>query len=702
MLGWSDDRLLTAVLPAKEAKAITSAFGYETCGELLEHFPRAYSRHGSGVLAEDAEEGDMITCVGEVTGVTTQPLARGNTVTRVTIDDGRTVFTASFFHSAYVANILHRGVRAMFAGKLKFFRGTPQLQHPDFIVIPEPGRKGVGTGSLKSLEAYGDPDELLSKLDYVPVYPATSRINSWRIMSAIQHVLATLPPIPEPLGDTPEGMVSFDHCIRGIHLPGPEGPEPNLRRFKYNEAITLGLVMALRRLDTLKRVAPALPATPDGYRAELLGRLPYELTAGQEEVLADITADISADHPMSRLLQGEVGSGKTIVSLLAMLQAVDAGRQCALLAPTEVLAVQHARTLTALLADAAVPATVVPLTGSMPVSAKRQALLDIVSGQADIVVGTHAIIQDSVEFFDLGLVVVDEQHRFGVEQRDRLRTKGRDGITPHLLVMTATPIPRTIAMTVFGDLSLSTLKELPGGRVPIHSSLVPESRPTWVHRALQRIREEIDAGHQAYIVCPRIDGDGGVLDFFEVLSSGPFADYRIGILHGRMPTDAKDEVMGMFVAGELDILIATTVIEVGVDVPNASIMLVREADHFGVSQLHQLRGRVGRGARASLCLFHTFAEPGSPGYQRLEQIAATTDGFALAELDLYQRQEGDVLGTSQSGAVRTVKLLNLLQDIDIITLANADAAALVDRHPLLAQRLVLEIDRDDREYLEKS
>ena len=701
MLGWSDDRPLTEVLPKKEATALRKAFGYTTCMELLQHTPRAWSRHGSDVLADDAAEGDVITCVGQVLDVNVFQ-KDSNHITRVTITDGHNRFTASFFRSRWIPKVLSPGKRAMFSGKLNFYRGAPQLQHPDFLVLPGPGEKMTGSGSMKTIALYGDPDELFEGLDHIPIYPARAAMASWRIMAAVRHVLATLDPVPEPVGEVPAGMVSFDEAIRGIHFPGPEGPEPHLERLKYNEALTLGLVMALRRLETLRRDAPALLPVDDGHRAGLLGALPYELTGGQQQVSAEIAADLAADEPMSRLLQGEVGSGKTVISLIAMLQAVDAGHQCALLAPTEVLAVQHARTLTTLLADAGVPVSVVPLTGSMSVPVKRQALLDIVSGQADIVVGTHALIQDTVEFFDLGLVVVDEQHRFGVEQRARLRSKGRDGLTPHLLVMTATPIPRTIAMTVFGDLAVSTLRELPGGRRPIESVVVPEYKPTWVRRAVLRIGEEVVAGRQAYVVCPRIDGPGGVLDMFEILGQGPFRDFHVGYLHGRMPADEKDLMMRRFASGEVQILVSTTVIEVGVDVPNATVMLVRESEMFGVSQLHQLRGRVGRGGHQSLCIFHTLAEPGSEADIRVHAVADTADGFQLAELDLLHRQEGDVLGTSQSGTARTVRLLNLVHDFTIIDRATGDAAALVDRHPLLAQKLVLEIDRADREFLEKS
>ncbi len=334
----------------------------------------------------------------------------------------------------------------------------------------------------------------------------------------------------------------------------------------------------------------------------------------------------------------------------------------------------------------------------MKMAAKRQALLDIVSGEADIVIGTHAIIQDTVEFYDLGLVVVDEQHRFGVEQRDTLRGKAQQ--YPHMLVMTATPIPRTIAMTVFGDLSVSTLRELPGGRKPIQSFVVPESNEAWVARGWARIREEVAKGHQAYIVAPRIEDAGGVKELMEELEFGPLQGLRLAMLHGKMSD--KDEVMAAFARGEYDVLVATTVIEVGVDVPNATIMLIRESENFGVSQLHQLRGRVGRGGNASLCLFHTLAAPGSASFQRVNAIAQTSSGFDLAELDLANRKEGDILGTLQSGEHRTLRLLNLLTDGEIISRASFDATGLVARNEQLARELVAELTEDEQAYLDKS
>ncbi|MGP6174925.1 ATP-dependent DNA helicase RecG [Corynebacterium sp. A21] len=709
MLGWSDARKLAEILPAKEATAIKKAFGYTTAAELLDHYARGYSRHGSGVNVEDAAEGDIVTCVGEVTWAHTSYTSTGKLMHRIVISDGRNTLTASFFQAKFPAKQLVVGVRAMFSGKLGYYRGTPQISHPDYLLLPTAGstRKQISTGGLRNLSAYGDAadvDALLAERDYIAVYPAKKGMTSWRLMGAVHQVLATLPPVEEPLGFTPAGLVSFDDAIRGIHEPGPEGPEIHRRRMKYNEALSLAIVMALRRADTEHRKAPACTPVSGGQQEQLRAGLPFPLTKGQQVVIGEITTDLQANTPMSRLLQGEVGSGKTVVALLGMLQVVDAERQCAMLAPTEVLAIQHGRSLTALLSAAGVAASVVVLTGSMPVAQKRKALLDIVSGQADIVVGTHALIQDTVEFFDLGMVVVDEQHRFGVEQRDRLRGKGRDEMTPHLLVMTATPIPRTIAMTVFGDLTVSTLRELPGGRKPIQSTVVPELlRPKWMARALDRIREEVANGHQAYVVCPRIENEGGVLAVYESLSKYSFQDLTVGVLHGRMSGEDKDRVMADFAAGGIDVLVATTVIEVGVDVPNATVMLIREAENFGVSQLHQLRGRVGRGGHASLCLFHTLIEDElHPTLGRLQAIAQTSDGFRLAEIDLLSRQEGDVLGTSQSGRERKVKLLSFIEDLELIEQANRDAAGLVAQDRELAQRLVTDIAVDNQEYLEKS
>lgn len=700
MLGFTDERLLSDVLPAKEARALTSAFGYKTCQELLEHYPRTWSKRGSLVDLSSSEAGEIVTCVGRLISTNERYTTSGKTMFTATVSDGSHHLDIVFFNARWVKNILHEGVVVMLSGKLSFFRERAQLSHPDFIVIS--GGKNVSTKNLRALQAYGstmDIDELLSTREYIPVYPATRSMVSWRIMGAVHRVLETLPPIAEPLDTVPDTVVSFDEALRGIHEPDARGPEPFIERLKYNEALELALVMALRRHHAADYLAPACVPTEEGQRARLLDSLPFTLTESQRGVVKRISEDLAQRTPMARLLEGEVGSGKTVVALIAMLQALDAGRQCALLAPTEVLAAQHARSLLSLVGQAGLATSIVLLTGSMTQSQKKRALLNIVSGQADIVVGTHALIQDTVEFFDLGLIIVDEQHRFGVEQRDRLRSKGRDGVTPHLLVMTATPIPRTIAMTVFGDLEVSTLRELPGGRKPIQTAVVPETKPAWMARAWERIREEVKEGHQVYVVCPRIEGEGGVLEVYQRLSEEVFPDLSLGLLHGRMPGEDKDAAMTAFGAGETDILVATTVIEVGVDVPNATLMLILEADILGVSQLHQLRGRVGRGGYASWCLLHTRLPEEAPGYQRLATVASISDGFTLANLDLQYRQEGDVLGSAQSGTTKTVKLLSVLSDREIIEKAHEDALELTARDPELAARLTTDIDG---EYLVKS
>ncbi|MDN5705957.1 ATP-dependent DNA helicase RecG [Corynebacterium casei] len=698
MLGWKDDRPLTEVLPGKVAKALTKSFGYSTCGQLLmNHYPRDYIRQGRDFQAfaeREAPEGSFITISGTVTNVSKRPIRNGF-VLNVTVDD---TYTAVYFNGVWQERVLYPGMRVLFSGKLKFFNSQAQLQHPEFLILDAPrGETSVSKrwgGTLKAISQFVDVEELLRDREWLPVYPASSTLKTWTIMAAIHHVLKTLPPIQDPLDISD---LTFDKAIREIHEPGLEGPQRAIDRLKYNEALGIGLVMALRRRDTRHWRAFAMPPADDGYRAEMLAKVPFDLTSGQKQVLRDIDRDISEPVPMSRLLQGEVGSGKTLVAVAAMLSAVDAGRQAALLAPTEVLAHQHARSISAMLPD---DIRLTVLSGSMKTAEKRQALLDIVSGEADIVVGTHAIIQQTVEFYSLGLVVVDEQHRFGVEQRDTLRMKAPEGTFPHVLVMTATPIPRTIAMTVFGDLEVSSLHELPGGRKPIQSSVLPEAKASWVRRGWERIREEVDAGRQAYVVCPRIEGEGGVLELAEALEEGPLEGLRIMVLHGRM--DDKDDRMAAFARGEVDVLISTTVIEVGVDVPNATVILIRESENFGVSQLHQLRGRVGRGGNASLCLFHTLAAPNSPSFERISKIAATSSGFELTELDMEYRREGDVLGTRQSGRQRTLQLLDLSQDLMIIERAYEDAYVLVDEDPELAFELTVEIREEEQEYLDKS
>ncbi|MDK7180192.1 ATP-dependent DNA helicase RecG [Corynebacterium riegelii] len=700
MLGFDDTRPLNLIIPLKQARAISKHLGIDTCGELLRHYPRRYVHYGSGESLFGMQPGDTVTLIGEVVNTRVFPNRKqpSRKIFKVEIHDGDQMFDATFFGSEYAMRVLRPGTRAMFTGKYSLFQERPQLQHPDFVLLDGPTQ---ATGSLRQLSYFGDLDEILGGRKWLPLYPATKNVSTWTIMGAVHMVLKNLPKIEEPLGFTPIGYLPLNAAIRQVHDPGIKGPKAAIERLKYDEALSVALAMGVRRADTENRSAKPLRPRAEGHQATLLERLPYSLTDGQDLVLRDISADMARSIPMSRLLQGEVGSGKTIVSLLAMLQAVDGGAQAALLAPTEVLVMQHARSLTTTLMNAGVPATVVALTGSVPAAAKQEALLKIVAGEADIVVGTHALIQEGVEFFNLGLVVVDEQHRFGVEQRDKLRAKAGQ-YTPHLLVMTATPIPRTIAITVFGDLSVSTLKELPGGRKPIQSSVVPEFKPAWVARAWEKMREEIAIGHQVYIVCPRIDGEGGVTETAAWLSATEFPGLNVDVLHGRMKGAEKDEVMSAFAAGKIDVLVSTTVIEVGVDVPNATVMMVRESEHFGISQLHQLRGRIGRGGNASLCLFHTTAAEDSPSFERVRQVAANIDGFALAELDLLLRREGDVLGTEQSGIARTLKLVNLVDDFAVVQRAYNDAAGIVANNIEFARAATARFVPEDFEYLDKS
>jgi ATP-dependent DNA helicase RecG len=540
------------------------------------------------------------------------------------------------------------------------------------------------------------------------------------------------------------GLLDLDTALRGVHQPADRAAWwAAKQRLKWDEAFSLQLVLAQRRRSAAVNPALPRPRVTGGLLDSFDAALPFELTAGQREVGDTLTEELSGEHPMHRLLQGEVGSGKTIVALRAMLQAVDAGAQAALLAPTEVLAGQHARTIEAMLGPLAqagrlggadVATRVVLLTGSLPAAARKAALLDVASGAAGIVVGTHALIQEHVQFAELGLVVVDEQHRFGVEQRDALRYKSV--APPHLLVMTATPIPRTVAMTVFGDLETSTLTELPAGRSPIATSVVPVAeKPAWLDRGWQRVREEVAAGRQAYVVCPRIGADMAdfeadmsdvdlddlpedegtgrrppvaVTDVLAKLAEGPLHGLRLAPLHGRLTPDDKDRTMTEFAAGRIDVLVATTVIEVGVDVPNATVMVVLDADRFGVSQLHQLRGRIGRGGHPGLCLLVTDVPEAAPARERLDAVASTTDGFELARLDVEQRREGDVLGVAQSGRRSQLKLLSLLRDEDVIVAARAEAGDLVaadpdlTAHPGLAAQVADLVADEQARYLDKA
>ncbi|MCS4492529.1 ATP-dependent DNA helicase RecG [Corynebacterium sp. ES2715-CONJ3] len=701
-ISWTDTRPLNSLLPAKEARAIKKHLGYSTANELLGHLPRSFATRHSPMSMDSLTEGDIVTCIGVIQSVSVNDTGRTFVLT-ATIYDGQRQITAVFFRVRWLQKVLHEGVVALFTGKLKYFRGEAQLQHPDYVILD----KAALTSDPDSDTVYddeGDCSRYIAHLETIPIYPATKNLPTWRIAAAIAEVLRRTPHISDPLAAyIPPGFPSLDAAIRGLHQDPQTKPSYYRDRLAFDEALALATVMATRRQESRARLAPRLEHIPNASAAQLIVSLPYALTDGQRSVIADIAADLTLEHPMQRLLQGEVGSGKTVVSLVAMLQAIDNGKQCALLAPTEVLAHQHARSLKDLLDLAGLDdIAVTVLSSGMPIAQRRQALLDCVSGQADIVVGTHALIQESVEFFDLGFCVVDEQHRFGVEQRDALRSKGKNGLTPHLLVMTATPIPRTVAMTHFGDLSSSVLRELPQGRKPIKSFCVPTWLEAWTKRMWEVVREQIASGHQVYVVCPRVHKEGGVLETHAQLSSHQLSDFTVECLYGSLAPRDKDDIMKRFAQGDIDALVSTTVIEVGIDVANATVMIVLEADHFGASQLHQLRGRVGRGGNASHCFFVTEAEQESASFMRIKQLSETTDGFEVADLDLSMRREGDVLGSAQSGTRRAVRYLDLLHHAHLIEHANARARDLVEENPRLAQLLTSRYTEHDRYYLEKS
>ena len=727
------DSKLGDVVGGKTAKALERAFEMHTVRDLLTHYPRRLAERGELTDLASLRIDEDVTVVADV--VSTAVLGRRESPRlEVVIGDGTAKLQLVFFGKRAVgwhSKVLTTGVRALFAGKVGAFRDKRQLVHPDYQVL----RGDVGDDEAVE-------DFYVGRL--IPVYPATKALRSWTIAGAVRQALRVLDPIPEPLDievRARRGLMTLDEAVRARHRPDDREQWAHARRrLAWDEALGLQLALAQRRHEAASHPAVPRPAKAGGLLEAFDAQLPFVLTAGQAEIGELLADELGRAHPMHRLLQGEVGSGKTVVALRAMLQTVDAGGQSALLAPTEVLAAQHARTIDELLGplgrggqlggvDGAT--RVALLTGSLPTAARKSALLDAASGGAGIVVGTHALIQQHVSFADLGLVVVDEQHRFGVEQRDALR--GKAATPPHVLVMTATPIPRTVAMTVFGDLETSTLAELPAGRSPISTSVVPAvEKPDWLNRAWQRIREEVGAGRQAYIVCPRIgvdmaDFEGefpdfededaetrsrrpplAVVDVLPMLTDGPLRGLRLAPLHGKLTPDEKDRTMLDFAAGNIDVLVATTVIEVGVDVANATVMAVLDADRFGVSQLHQLRGRVGRGGHPGLCLLVTDAGPGTPSRERLDAVAATTDGFALARLDVEQRREGDVLGAAQSGRRRRLKLLSLLRDEELISAARAEAADIVAadptlaEHPLLAKQVAALVDDDQAEYLEKA
>jgi ATP-dependent DNA helicase RecG len=721
------DEPLKKLVGGNSAKALADSLDLHTTGDLLHHYPRRYVERGELTSLDELELDEHVTVMARIEKAEVIPFKgrKGNRL-QVVVTDGRGRLTLAFFNQAHRVHELRPGRQGLFAGKVGVFNRVRQLINPDYQLMDEEDPRG-------------DPQQAAAFAGrLIPVYPASTKLPSWKVSLAVDTLLGGLDweALEDPLPDSlrlQRGLLPLADALRQIHRPANHADRIAAQtRLKWDEAFVLQVALAQRR--AADSAQPAVPRVPvkDGLLDAFDARLPFTLTDGQQTVSAEIFAELATAHPMHRLLQGEVGSGKTLVGLRAMLAVVDTGGQAVMLAPTEVLAQQHHRSIVEMMGDLAeggmlggsdLGTKVVLLTGSMGVPARRQAMLDMISGDAGIVIGTHALIEDKVQFRDLGLVVVDEQHRFGVEQRDALRAKAER--PPHLLVMTATPIPRTVAMTVFGDLETSVLDQLPAGRSPIASHVVPAlERPNFLARAWERIREETGKGHQAYVVCPRIGdaeddtkkkpaGDDdrrpplAVLDVAEELSGGPLSGLRVEVLHGRMQPDAKDDVMRRFTAGEVDVLVATTVIEVGVNVPNATVMVIMDADRFGVSQLHQLRGRVGRGSAPGLCLLVSEMPGGSPARQRLDAVAGTLDGFELSRIDLEQRREGDVLGAAQSGVKSSLRLLSVLDDEEVITDARDEAARLVAEDPDLTARPALAaalralVDDDRAEYLEK-
>ena len=746
----------------KRTAAQLAKQGVETGGDLLRLLPRRYDTWGDLTDMRTLVKGEQATIQAQIVRASSRRTRSGRApaLMEATVTDGVSTMDVVQFGAAGQmrarATQLAPGTTVLMSGKVGLHRGRRQLSNPRLYVLDE----------LDEAER----EALLARP--MPIYPGTEALPSWSVGKAVRTVLDQLEPgdVPDPLPEDlrrQAGLIDAYTAYRWVHRPDDAHQWKAARtRLRHEEALVLQVALAQRRAHheaTRTAVAWPEPEATGSLRADLDAALPYDLTAGQVRVGQEITTDLARTVPMQRLLQGDVGSGKTLVALRAMLQVVGGGGQAALLAPTEVLAAQHHSSLEAVLGPlgrlgmlgGAERATRVHLlTGSTPAAQRRRVLADLAAGEPAIVVGTHALLSETVQIPFLGLVVVDEQHRFGVAQRDALRERGgvTDPVTgqrhtPHLLVMTATPIPRTVAMTVFGDLVTSVLDELPAGRSPVTTHLVPWSRTSWVEGIWRRAAKEVAAGGRVYVVCPRIEGGddepqqgdapasdagtdaeraSGLLELDEPAPrpDRPLASVEewrqrleaepalerigVGVLTGRMSSEDKASAMMGFASGATPVLVSTTVIEVGVDVPEASMMVILDADRFGLSQLHQLRGRVGRGDRESVCVAVTGVEVGTTAFHRLKAFASTTDGFALAEADLDLRSEGDVLGASQSGRTSGLDLLRVTRDARLIATARRQAERIVDddpqlrEHRALAAAIVERLDEEAQAFLERA
>ena len=668
---------LDRVLGDKSAKSFAKNLGLVTVADLLQHYPRRYSSRGELTPITNLPVGESVSIVAEVVDARERRTkGRISHILEVRITDGSGFLSLTFFNQAWRQKNLLPGTRGLFAGKIGEYQGKLQLAHPDYELFPD---------EVSQFDAKAWADQP------IPIYPASASVTTWMIQKAMGIVLDTLGPLEDEVPDylaTKHKLLPLSKAFEKIHRPENKTDWSSASKtLSYHEAFLLQANLIARKIENEKSPATSRAGKENGYLAEFDAELPFELTQGQKSVGEEISADLARSYPMNRLLQGEVGSGKTLVALRAMLAVADTQGQSALLAPTEVLASQHFRSISKSLGEElAKKVGLTLLTGQLSTTERKKAMLQVVSGASKIVIGTHALFSEKVEFYDLGLVVVDEQHRFGVEQREKLRLKGK--LSPHVLTMTATPIPRTLAVTVFGDMAVSSLTELPAGRKEIDSHVVRAGDKNLVARVWERVAEEVAKRHQVFVVCPKIDeserehSGASVESTTSQLKQNPnLASLEIDSLHGRMDPDQKSEVMARFVNKEIDVLVSTTVIEVGVDVPNATVMVILDADNFGISQLHQLRGRVGRGQAKGLCLLLTAAEDDSIALQRIEAVAGESDGFKLSEIDLELRREGDVLGANQSGGRSSLRLLQVIRDAALIQKVRVEVEELFEKDP---------------------
>ena len=671
-------------------KSSLSDYGVETVLDLLTTYPRRWVDRTNEARVSDLEAGREALVLVEVRSVNKRPLRGGKTMVTVSAGDDTGRLNVVFFNQPWRAKQLQSGMQVAMFGKVDLYRGSLQMTNPVVDLI------GNRTGRV------------------VAIYPQSEKANlsTWEIAGWVESALerckarGLADPVPEEIRVRHE-LIDRSSALRGIHLPESIlSKEEARRRLAFDELLRVQTVLVGRK-RAFERNSRSIRHVVDG---ELLTRfvsaLPFPLTGAQRRVIEEISGDLAGAHPMHRLLQGDVGSGKTVVAVAAMLVAVQGRHQGALMAPTEVLAEQHFAGISKMVEGLQVPdpdnlfgdrpLRVELLTSRVTGDKRRDILEGLASGGVDVVIGTHALIQDAVNFASLGVVVIDEQHRFGVEQRAALSAKGDDSSTPDVLVMTATPIPRTAAMTVYGDLDVSVLDELPPGRTPIVTKWAAGpliEAEMWGH-----VREVVAAGQQAYVVCPLIEESDKVEaasaeTIHAELSGDVLKGLTVGLLHGRMSSQEKDEVMGKFRAKKIDVLVATTVIEVGVDVPNATVMVVLDADRFGIAQLHQLRGRVGRGSIASTCWLQT--KDDTEHSPRVDALVGTTDGFELAEIDLELRGEGTLMNTAQKGR-SDLKLASLRRDRDLIDMARSAAFEIIGADPTLKQHRVL---RDEIELL---